>query len=145
MFPPVHFLIVLFYRGARESWRKSNNELHQVGFAITESTSVSVKNAVPVTNNAAKPKMVSFSGGGSFDQSLPVPPPAGKPKMVSFSGGFNLASSGNNSAESTANGSNSTFNTSTTEEVHVAGTDESNTVVIGESDDGGAFLFSTGN
>lgn len=128
-------------RGARESWRKSNNELHQVGFAITESTSISVKNAVPAANNEAKPKMVSFSGGGGFDQSIPLPPPVAKPKLVSFSGGFNL-SSGNNNTESISNNSNSTINSTAVEDQV---NEKKNTVVIGESDDGGAFLFSTGN
>ncbi len=94
-----------------------------MGFAITESTSVAVKNPIaPVKKN-----LVSFSGGGSsLDNnnnpgSLPVPPK----KMVSFSGGFNMSAA-----------------PPVVEEASDA-IETSSGVLVGESDDGGA-LFSTG-
>jgi hypothetical protein len=148
----VHLLILKYVssdcRGARESWRKSNNQIYSVGFAVTESTSVAVKHGSPTTATAAptKKNLVSFSGGGPPSAAIESIPQGGEKKMVKFTGGFSFAEvpavehKPEHEISSAAGGSSAA---SAAGEADNEARDTSD-VVVGVSDDG-CSLFSTGN
>lgn len=127
-------------RGARESWRKSNNELHKVGFAITESTSIAVKSNTGTSSAVPEKKnLVSFSGGGISNEVTTSIPSTNNKKMVKFSGGFNFAEVPITAQSDVAN-SEVISETAQSQENNEA---EDSSVLVGESDDG-CSLFSTG-
>jgi hypothetical protein len=109
---------LLVVKGAKETWRKGVEQTGRVGFAITESTSVAVSHSTSV---APKRTLMSFRGG--FDAPLiltPIEPASNTIAMTA------------------------TTPTSTETAQPDVVNDTDTVVVVGESDDGNAFLFSTG-